>query len=71
MTDRYDSEEKRVGLCSRCRHARRLTSAKGSVFYRCGRASDDPAYRDYPPLPVRTCPGFDTIDGDARSTTDR
>jgi hypothetical protein len=53
-----ETERLRVGLCVGCRHARRLVSAKGSVFYRCGRAQHDPRYADYPPLPVRACPGF-------------
>jgi hypothetical protein len=53
-----EAEHLRVGLCVACRHARRLVSAKGSVFYRCGRAQHDARYPDYPPLPVRACAGF-------------
>lgn len=53
------AERARVGLCTDCRHARRLVSAKQSVFYRCARAAEDEAYRDYPPLPVLACPGFE------------
>jgi hypothetical protein len=49
----------RVGLCSTCRHARVQKSAKGSVFWRCSRAADDPRFRPYPPLPVTSCPGFE------------
>jgi hypothetical protein len=46
------------GLCGHCRHARLVDSGR-SVFYLCGRSFTDPAYRKYPPLPVRACPGFE------------
>ena len=58
MKERDDQERARVGLCASCGRARRLTSAKGSVFYMCGLAKTDPGYREYPPLPVRDCPGY-------------
>jgi len=58
---RTTSERARVGLCVDCRHARRLESAKGSVFYQCERARHDPAYRPYPPVPVHACPGFEDV----------
>lgn len=48
-----------VGLCAECRHARRVESAKGSVFWMCGRAQTDARYRKYPPLPVVRCAGHD------------
>lgn len=48
-----------VGQCSVCRHARRVVSARGSTFWRCARAGDDPRFRKYPPLPVIACPGFE------------
>lgn len=49
----------RVGLCSNCRLARQQRSAKGSVFWRCTRAQEDPRYLPYPPLPVRSCQGYE------------
>ena len=49
-----------VGLCASCVHAVRQEGARGSQFWRCLRADDDPAYRRYPPLPVRSCPGHET-----------
>lgn len=58
-----EQETRRVGLCVECTHSRRLTSAKGSTFYRCGRAKEDPRFRDYPPLPVQRCAGFETDEG--------
>jgi len=55
--------ERRVGLCSVCVHARRIVSGKGSVFWLCGRAADDPRFRKYPPLPVARCAGYEEGDG--------
>lgn len=49
----------RVGLCAACRFARAQPNARGSVFWRCGRAESDPRFLRYPPLPVRECPGFE------------
>ncbi len=48
-----------IGLCSDCRHVRRLTSARGKPFYQCGRARSDRAFPPYPPLPVMACPGYE------------
>lgn len=47
------------GLCGECLHARRIESAKGSVFWLCERARDDERLRKYPPIPVLRCVGFD------------
>jgi hypothetical protein len=47
-----------VGLCSVCRFARVQRSARGSVFWRCSRAREDPRLVPYPPLPVRRCPAY-------------
>jgi len=52
----------RVGLCASCRFAARQRNARGSHFWRCRRADTDPAFRRYPPLPVRSCPGFESGD---------
>jgi hypothetical protein len=51
--------EASVGLCARCASASLQRSARGSEFWRCGRAEADPAYLRYPPLPVLRCPGFE------------
>jgi hypothetical protein len=51
--------ERTVGLCAVCRHARRQETARGSVFWRCLRAEDDPRFTRYPRLPVVACPGFE------------
>ena len=47
------------GLCPACRHARPVTSAKGSTFLLCGLAAVDPAFPRYPPQPVRMCAGHE------------
>jgi len=51
-----------VGLCATCRWMRMVTNRRGSVFYRCARADDDPRFVRYPPLPVLACPGYEVSD---------
>jgi len=48
-----------AGLCAACRHARRIASRRGSVFWLCGRATTDPRYARYPALPVLHCAGHE------------
>jgi len=48
----------RVGLCERCQNAHRITSGKGSVFWRCREHDRDPSWRKYPQLPVLDCSRF-------------
>jgi hypothetical protein len=57
--DRGLSLEERVGLCTRCRHARRIVSSRGVDFWQCRRSAEDPSYPRYPRLPVLACNGFD------------
>ncbi len=61
----------RVGLCSRCRHAARQASAKGSEFWRCRLADSDPRFLRYPPLPVHACSGFEPAPGGAPGQAER
>ncbi len=49
-----------AGLCGHCVWAQRIESGKGSEFIRCRRSDEDPRFRKYPPLPMRSCPGFVT-----------
>jgi hypothetical protein len=51
-----------AGLCGGCRHVQRVASARGSVFWLCRRARDDPRYPKYPRLPVLRCEGFEPAD---------
>ncbi len=47
-----------AGLCSDCEHARRVTSARGSVFFLCAMHDRDPRFAKYPRLPVLRCSGY-------------
>ena len=51
-----------VGLCARCRHARRLHNARGSDFWQCLASATDPSLPRYPRLPVARCPAFEPQD---------
>ena len=51
----------RVGLCSLCRHARAIRSAKDSEFWLCQRSQSDPRFAKYPALPRRACEGFEPL----------
>ena len=48
-----------AGLCADCRHARRVSSRRGSAFLLCGRSATEPEYPRYPPLPVLRCVGYE------------
>ena len=48
-----------VGLCFTCRWKRASVNRRGSVFFRCARAEEDARFVRYPPLPVRSCPGYE------------
>lgn len=47
------------GLCSACRHAQTVTSAKNSVFILCLKSREDASFRKYPALPVTNCRGYE------------
>jgi hypothetical protein len=47
-----------AGLCTDCAHARRIESARGSVFFLCQLSSTDPRFPKYPRLPVLWCLGY-------------
>src|SRR5436190_1657955 len=48
-----------VGLCFTCRWMRAAGNQRGSTFFRCTRADTDSRFVRYPPLPMRTCPGYE------------
>ncbi|HKQ85538.1 MAG TPA: hypothetical protein VJS43_02085 [Candidatus Acidoferrales bacterium] len=50
-----------VGLCETCTHAKRIVSDRGSLFWQCGLAADDPRFPKYPRLPVLQCAGFEQL----------
>ena len=47
------------GLCGTCRHARVITSGRGSVFFLCRLSEVDPSFPRYPALPVLRCRGYE------------
>jgi hypothetical protein len=57
--DRSPAGAAGVGLCATCAHARRITSARRSVFWFCAKAATDPRFNRYPRLPVLGCPGYE------------
>jgi SAM-dependent methyltransferase len=50
-----------AGLCDDCQHARRIGSARGSVFLLCGMHERDPRFAKYPRLPVLRCPAHQSV----------
>ena len=53
-----ESSPATIGLCAACRHARRVTSARGATFWRCALSARDPRFPRYPRLPVLRCAGY-------------
>jgi hypothetical protein len=47
-----------VGLCSDCRHARTITSDRGSTFIMCQHSAVDSTFPKYPRLPVLSCSAY-------------
>ncbi len=47
-----------TGLCDSCRHARLITSGRGSRFLLCELSKTDPRFQRYPRLPVLACAGY-------------
>jgi len=58
-TERTSQDSSEAGLCARCRYVRTVRSDRGSVFYLCRRSLTDPAYPQYPRLPVLFCRGYE------------
>jgi len=50
-----------AGLCSDCRHAKRIESDRGSVFIMCQLSATDPGFPKYPRLPVLSCGGYSPL----------
>ncbi|HSC28823.1 MAG TPA: hypothetical protein VLD67_16215 [Vicinamibacterales bacterium] len=58
MNDPRPVPQADAGLCSRCRHHRIVSSARGATFVLCRLSETDPRFARYPRLPVLTCSGF-------------
>ena len=54
MSEKQDA----AGLCADCTNARRIESARSSVFFLCELSLTDPHFPKYPRLPVISCSGF-------------
>jgi REP element-mobilizing transposase RayT len=50
--------DRSVGLCAECLNARQVQNDRGSTFWLCAAAAQDPALRKYPQLPVLRCHAF-------------
>jgi hypothetical protein len=50
-----------VGLCTSCKHVRRISSELGSVFFLCRLSAVDPRFAKYPRLPVLSCSGYENM----------
>jgi len=62
--ERTKRERSRAGLCADCLYARRVESARGSLFYLCQRSAIDPDFPKYPRLPVIDCWGHEPLKGE-------
>ena len=47
-----------AGLCTTCKHSRTVKGAR-NVFWMCERSRTDPAFPQYPRLPVMQCRGYE------------
>ena len=57
---RAEADAERAGLCATCVHCRVVKTAR-SQFFLCERSFADPNYAKYPPIPVRSCPGYEAV----------
>jgi hypothetical protein len=48
-----------AGLCDHCRHCKKTSSPRGSVFRLCLLHEKDARFAKYPPLPVIRCVGYE------------
>jgi hypothetical protein len=60
-----------IGLCDTCRHARRITSGRGSRFLLCELSKTDPSFPRYPRLPVLACTGYEPRPSDDLDAPER
>jgi hypothetical protein len=57
--------ERPQGLCRDCRHARHITSSSGVAYVQCRLSERDPRFEKWPRLPVLSCAGHETGEGEA------
>jgi hypothetical protein len=56
--EKSKTNEPKAGLCADCLNARRVESARGSIFILCELSSVDSRFPKYPRLPVLSCEGY-------------
>jgi hypothetical protein len=59
------------GLCAACRHARQISSDRGTAFWLCRAHAWHPRLPKYPELPVLSCPAFQHDEGRGRTQRDQ
>ncbi len=60
-----------AGLCRSCVHARRVLTARGSVYVLCHLSVRYSRFAKYPRLPVLTCSGYFSTSHGNRSMPDQ
>jgi hypothetical protein len=60
-----------IGLCEKCRHAKTITSDRGSTFILCELSKTDKRFAKYPRLPVLACSGYVEKQPDAASSNQK
>lgn len=59
LTGRF-MERLHSGLCTQCKHAELIRTAKGSAFLKCARSKMEQRFPKYPKLPVTSCLGYES-----------
>ena len=49
------------GLCDSCAHQQLVPNTRGSIFSLCLRSRTDERYPRYPPVPVASCSGYESL----------
>lgn len=57
------------GLCSTCRHAHRIQTGRGNIYWRCRLSESDGRFPRYPVLPVLACIGHELMEPAAAPET--
>jgi len=58
MTDARPGGNPEFGLCTACRFAREVRSAKDRIYILCEQSLTDPRFAKYPAIPVEHCEGY-------------
>src|SRR5262249_55103711 len=69
MSTSEDTDNRNVGLCARCRHARQLVTPR-SRFWFCERSRQDKSFERYPGLRMLECRGFEPVEASGEGDPD-